>query len=218
VRLLDVFSGAGGSAVGYHRAGFTDITGVDLAPMPRYPFRFVQADALEFLAGVKPGEYDLIHASPPCQGYSRMRHLPWLKGREWPLLIAETQQALRKLGTPYVIENVADAPLDGVILCGTMFPGVKVFRHRRFGSSHLIFAPHHAPHTEILGPKPAGRRGHLNDRRSPNANGWISVIRGDIAASRQAMGIDWMTREELCEAIPPAYTEWIGRQLLPQLP
>lgn len=215
LRLLDLFCGAGGCSVGYSRAGFTEITGVDLKPQPNYPFSFVQADALEFLRGVRPGEYDLIHASPPCQGYSRMRHLPWLKDREWPLLIDPTRDALRATGTPYVIENVEDAPLpDSIILCGTMFPGLRVFRHRRFESSHLLMAPIHLRHVEVLGKKPAHRRSHLNDRARANRNGWVSVIRGDVEASRKAMGIDWMTRDELCEAIPPAYTEWIGRQLV----
>jgi DNA (cytosine-5)-methyltransferase 1 len=208
VKLLDLFCGAGGAAVGYHRAGFTDITGVDLAKQPRYPFRFVEGDALEFLAGVGPGDYDLIHASPPCQGYSRMRHLPWLKGREWPKLIGPVRAAVRAIGTPYVIENVEGAPLDGVRLCGIMF-GLKLYRHRLFESSQLLMAPAHLQHREVIG---AGRL--LNDRAKGNANGFVSIIRGDSEHAKRAMGCEWMTRDEVCEAIPPDYTEFLGRQLL----
>lgn len=208
-RLLDLFSGAGGAAVGYHRAGFDEILGVDNQPQPRYPFSFVQADALEFLAGVRPGEFDLIHASPPCQGYSRMRHLPWLKGREWPLLIDETRRLLRRSECPYVIENVIGAPLvDPVLLCGSMF-GLRVYRHRLFECSEWMMQIPHAQHRETIG---SGRM--LNARAKPSASGMVSVIRGDVRAARRAMGIEWMSRDEICEAIPPSYTEWIGRQLL----
>lgn len=211
MRLLDCFSGAGGAAMGYHRAGFTDVLGVDCVPQPRYPFRFHQADALEFLRGVRPGDFDLIHASPPCQGYSRMRHLPWLKGREWPLLIEETRQLLQATGTPYVIENVEGAPLDGITLCGATL-GLKVYRHRRFEGSHALFAPPHQPHREVIG---SGRM--LNDRARGSDNGFVSTIRGDVGKARRAFGIDWMTRAELSQAIPPAYTAFIGSQLLQAL-
>src|SRR5690348_7744317 len=123
-RLLDLFSGAGGCAVGYHRAGF-DVTGVDHVRQPRYPFAHIVADALEYVSE-RGREYDAIHASPPCQGYSRMRHLSWLRGRQYPMLIDETRRLLKATGRPYIIENVEDAPLDGVRLCGTMF-GLKVY-------------------------------------------------------------------------------------------
>jgi 23S rRNA G2069 N7-methylase RlmK/C1962 C5-methylase RlmI len=98
-RLLDLFCKAGGAGMGYHRAGF-DVVGVDHEPQPRYPFAFVQADALEYLAA-HGHEYDAIHASPPCQGYSRLRHLPWLKGREWPLLIEPCRALLVQAGRPH---------------------------------------------------------------------------------------------------------------------
>ena len=233
MRLLDLFCGAGGAAVGYHRAGFTDITGVDIRPMPRYPFRFVQADALDFLASVQPGDFDLIHASPPCQGYSRMRHLPWLKDRPYPLLIEPVRAQLQRIGGAWVIENVADAPLGGVILCGMMF-GLKVYRHRRFESSELFMAPSHMQHREII-----GRGRYLNDRARPSASGMVSLVAKGLKVDRRArtykaglpafpdldyrsgestarqvaggaMGIDWMTREELSQAIPPAYTHFLG--------
>jgi DNA (cytosine-5)-methyltransferase 1 len=208
MKLLDLFCGAGGCAVGYYRAGFTEIVGVDLHPQPRYPYHFVQADALEFLAGVKPGEFDMIHASPPCQAYSRMRHLPWLKGREWPDMVGPTRELLQAAGIPYVIENVEGAPLIApVLLCGVMF-GLKLYRHRLFECSEWIMQIPHCQHREVIG---AGR--NLNARRKPSASGFVSVIRGDAAAAKQALGVPWMNRDEACQAIPPAYTEWIGRQL-----
>jgi DNA (cytosine-5)-methyltransferase 1 len=208
LRLLDLFSGAGGASMGYSRAGFREILGVDIAPQPRYPFEFRRADALEFLADVSPGEFDLIHASPPCQGYSRMRHLPWLKGRQWPLLIEPLRAELQRIGTPYVIENVAGAPLvDPVMLCGRMF-GLKIFRHRLFECSEFMLGLPHQPHTAVIG---SGRL--LNDRRSPSKEGFVSTIRGDAEASRVALGCPWMTRDEVCQAVPPVYTEWLGRQL-----
>lgn len=206
-RLLDLFCGAGGAGEGYRRAGF-DVTGVDIKPMPNNPHRFIQADALEYVA--KHGhEYDAIHASPPCQGYSRMRHLPWLKGREYPLLIDPVRDVLNDTGRPWVIENVADAPLlNGVVLCGTMF-GLKVYRHRKFESNVMILAPPHMRHREVIG---SGRL--LNDRAQPNENGWVTHLGKSPEASAAAMGIDWMNGNEIAQAIPPAYTEFIGRQLL----
>src|SRR3990167_3259097 len=131
-RLLDLFCGAGGSAVGYSRAGFDDIVGVDNRPMPRYPFTFVQADALEYVAE-HGREFDAIHASPPCQGYSVMRNLPWLKAKEYPLLIEPTRELLEAFGKPWIIENVMGAKLRAGWLCGTMFD-LPIFGHRYFES------------------------------------------------------------------------------------
>ena len=206
-RLLDLFCGAGGAGEGYRRAGF-DVTGVDIAPQPHYPFPFIQADALEYVAA-HGHEYDAIHASPPCQGYSRMRHLTWLKGRKYPLLIDPVRELLTVTGRPWVIENVADAPLrNGVVLCGAMF-GLKVYRHRKFESNVMLLAPPHMKHREVIG---AGRL--LNDRAQPNENGWVTHLGKSPDASAAAMGIEWMTGAELSQAIPPAYTEYIGRQLL----
>jgi DNA (cytosine-5)-methyltransferase 1 len=227
-RLLDLFCGAGGAARGYQLAGF-HVTGVDIKPQPRYAGDvFIEGDALEYCRE-HGHEYDAIHASPPCQGYSRMRHLPWLKGKDYPLLIDATRNALDASGVPWVIENVEDAPLrNGVVLCGAMF-GLKVYRHRGFESSQMLLAPPHTKHTEVIG---SGRM--LNDRQAPNANGWVShagkgtlnrnyyadgviTVGGHnykLAAGAAAMGIDWMKRDELSQAIPPAYTEHIGRQLM----
>lgn len=221
-KLLDLFCKAGGAGVGYARAGF-DVVGVDIEPQPRYPFQFIQADALEYVA-THGHEYDAIHASPPCQGYSRLRHLPWLKHKSWPLLIDPCRALLRASGVPYVMENVEDAPLDGLVLCGRMF-GLPLFRHRRFESSVLILTPPHEPHDQVIG---HGRM--VNDRRKGTLNAgsakgvWgtsriVTVAGGQFvkADGERAMGIDWMTKDELSQAIPPAYTEFIGRALLPHL-
>lgn len=214
-RLLDLFCGAGGAGMGYHRAGF-DVVGVDHAPQPRYPFAFVQADALEFL-GEHGREFDAIHASPPCQGYSRMRHLPWLKDRNYPLLIDPTREALERTGAVWVIENVEDAPLrNGITLCGLSF-GLRMYRHRKFESNVLLLAPPHQKHTVVIG------RGRLLKDRYSRASAGVTGVFPDPAghtagastkAAMLAMGIDWMKRDEMTQAIPPVYTEYIGRQLL----
>lgn len=202
MKLLDLFCGAGGAAMGYYRAGFTDITGVDIKPMPRYPFTFIQGDALEYLAE-HGAEYDVIHASPPCQGYSRMRHLPWLKGRTYDLLIEPVRDLLIQIGKPWVIENVSDAPLNGAELCGLAL-GLPLIRHRRFECSQLLLFPPCPGHPVIY------HGGAEMHRRGKNG-GVMGVLSGSPEA---AMGIDWMTYAELRQAIPPAYTEYIGKQLL----
>jgi DNA (cytosine-5)-methyltransferase 1 len=193
--------------MGYHRAGF-EVVGVDLRPQRRYPFRFIRGDALN--PPVDLSRFDAIHASPPCQGYSRLRHLPWLKDRTWPTLIGPVREILEATGRPWVIENVADSPLEGITLCGTMF-GLTCYRHRRFESNMLLLAPPHARHQVVI------RHGRgINARPCAEAAGWITVAGNQWGANtaRQALQIEWMTRAELNQAIPPAYTEFIGRQLM----
>jgi DNA (cytosine-5)-methyltransferase 1 len=184
--------------MGYHLAGF-DIVGVDLEPQPRYPFEFHQADALTYpLAG-----FDAIHASPPCQAYSIMRNLPWVgRDREYWDSVPPTLERLATARVPWVIENVQGSPVDGITLCGTMFglelpDGRPVYRHRRFGSSLWMLAPGHGKHyrTQTAGPL-------LGNRARATASG---------------MGVDWMTKAQSYQAIPPAYTEWIGLALLARL-
>lgn len=188
--------------MGYHRAGFTDIVGVDIRPQPRYPFRFVQADAL--CPPVRLETFDAIHASPPCQAYS------W-SARRWRQieradLLASTRAMLQAAGVPWVIENVIGAPLaKHVLLCGTHF-GLEVLRHRRFESSELLFMP---PRCRHAGSVRTGEYVTVAGHGGDNQSG-----RGSRSAKRRAMGIEWMNDVELNEAIPPAYTEFLGRQLL----
>jgi len=191
--------------MGYHRAGF-EVVGVDIKPQPRYPFEFHQADALEYCAA-HGAEFDVIHASPPCQGYSRLRHLPWLAGREYPLLIPVVRLALQATGRTYVIENVSDAPLNGAELCGAAL-GLPIIRHRRFESNILLLFPSCPGH-------PVLHHGRANMRKYGQGSGVTGLADGQDP--RSALGIDWMTGRELRQAIPPAYTEYIGRQLLEAL-
>ncbi len=206
MRLLDLFCGAGGAARGYQLAGF-HVTGVDIVPQPRYiGDEFHQADALEYCA-THGREFDVIHASPPCQGYSRMRHLPWLAGREYPLLIPVTRLALQATGKMWVIENVSDSPLNGAELCGAAL-GLPIIRHRRFESRILLLFPSCPGHAvQFPGRSNMGAKGRKL--------GVMGVSAGDDPAV--ALGIHWMKGREIRQAIPPAYTEYIGRQLLQAL-
>lgn len=210
-RLLDLFCCAGGAALGYNRAGF-EVVGVDLEPQPNYPFRFIQADALtldrKFLA-----LFDAIHASPPCQSYSDLAKRNG-NADAWPRLIDPVREMLIQSGLPYVIENVEGAPLrNPTVLCGTMFPGLRVLRHRLFETNFHVLAPPHGKHPlcHTMDKRKAhyGKTDDMRDFVSVNGGGNCSV-----AAARDAMGIDWMTKDELNEAIPPAYTHFIGKQLL----
>ena len=293
--------------MGYHRAGFDTIVGVDIAPQPHYPFAFVQADALEYVKE-HGQDFDVIHASPPCQGYSIMHDLPWLRGKQHPLLILPIVEMLEGLGKPYVVENVMGARygakglkkrgleahgLKAGWLCGRMF-GLLFYRHRLFASNWFWLAPGHPKHELNLHPRseryvyggtvkglPGGAAGlDVGPRENPVNSAWRQYHDGalnirpgyekvpfsypTIVGERlrangrpkdskiglsngmpktqlanwqndaqsngvgighakgwhlaaEAMGIDWMTRDELTQAIPPTYTEFVGRQLLEQL-
>lgn len=199
-RALDLFCCAGGASVGLHRAGF-EVVGVDIKPQPHYPFEFHQADALTFpLDG-----FDFIWASPPCQAYTKAQRL---RKQEHPDLIAPVRRRLEaSFGKPYVIENVPGAPLNpfrSVMLCGSMFPELKVYRHRFFETNfgHDLLSRHHPAHDA-----PQVKMG-----RPVRQGDFIQVVGNfsGVAYARKAMGIDWMTRDELREAIPPAYAEFIG--------
>ena len=192
--LLDLFCGAGGCAVGYARAGF-EVIGVDIVAQPRYPYRFIQADALTFpLSG-----FDVIHASPPCQLYS----VTWpIWQRDYPEIVPLIRARLWASGKPFVIENVVGAPLpEAMLLCGTMFD-LGVLRHRLFESNVLLFAPGDCQHRGTV------KLGRYVSVFGKGGNGYTKE-RGS-----EAMGIDWMTVRELSQAIPPVYTEWIGRQVM----
>jgi len=213
MRLLDLFCGAGGAAMGYHRAGF-EVVGVDHLPQKHYPFPFLLADALEYVRE-HGHEYDAIHASPPCQAYSALRHLR--PEREYPDLVKSTRDLLLASGVPYIIENVPKAPLRFTItLCGSAF-GLRVRRHRRFESSvhHLLgkWCDHKVQGRPIDVSGTGGRR----LTRRPNNHGGNSNKPLNLTQAREAMGIDWMDRYELSQAVPPAYTEFIGRQLMRHL-
>lgn len=205
LRALDLFCCAGGAGMGLYRAGF-DITGVDNRPQPRYPFRFIQADALTFpLEG-----FDFIWASPPCQAYTRQG-----KKGVHPELIEPIRARLEKSGIPYVIENVVGAPLrDPVLLCGSMF-GLGVRRHRKFETSFPLHAPSSCQHKghDIRAYYGAWGREAFRAKKPGNKD----TLRGTVDRSNADMGIDWMVWDELTQAIPPAYAEHIGQMAIAHL-
>lgn len=225
-KLLDLFSGAGGAGMGYHRAGF-EVVGVDHKPQPRYPFEFVQVDALEFLRE-HGHEFDAIHASPPCQAHTALKTMHNAKSHQD--LIPATRLVLERIGKPWVIENVIGAPLGfSILLCGTMFglgcEDAELRRHRVFESSLFLFGMNcrHGQRASCLGVY----GGHLRNRQRARTIGVYgegardSVRKVDkgrpdfnVEQGREAMGIDWMTIAELCQAIPPAYTHFIGKQII----
>ena len=207
-RLLDLFCGAGGAAMGYHRAGF-DVVGVDINPQPNYPFEFIQGDAIDYLQAVVDGEahYHAIHASPPCQDHMRGGQHP-THGTGWMLNACRRMLLLQ--GKPWVIENVPGAPMRADYrLCGCQF-GLRLRRERWFETSWEGFAFMEPCHHD--GPVPS-----VVGTGTPS---WVAKVLGynpGIAELRECMGIDWMNRKELSQAIPPAYTEFIGTQLLATL-
>jgi DNA (cytosine-5)-methyltransferase 1 len=214
-RLLDLFCGAGGAAMGYHRAGF-EVVGVDIVPQPNYPFEFIQADALKYateLHGV-----DAIHASPPCQAFTAYQR----NGNvgEYPDLIQPVRELLEATCLPYVIENVVGSPVrDDLMLCGTMFdPPMEIQRHRLFETNWPLEPPIWPCRHKLNGPDryPGGRSVARTGTSTGLVRATVEIGSWDIALSKQreAMGIDWMYLEELSEAIPPSYTEFIGQQLL----
>ncbi|MFF7966331.1 SAM-dependent methyltransferase [Streptomyces sp. NPDC007903] len=206
--LLDLFCCQGGGGKGYDDAGF-DVTGVDKDPQPRYPYRFIQADAITF-ALAHGAEFDFIHASPPCQHDSECQRI---QGNTHPDLIAPTRTALEATGRPWVMENVRGAvpKLRGpVMLCGPMF-GVDTYRHRYFepGGGFTLPQPKHpahvVPQAKMGRPIPRGQYGQF-----------VGNFSG-VDLARRVMGVPWMNRDGVRECIPPAYSEWIGRHALTQL-
>jgi|SRR5579863_10041522 len=199
-KALDLFCGAGGATKGLQRAGF-HVTGVDIRPQPNYcGDAFVQADVMN----CDVGWFDFYWASPPCQKFCALNTREDLSG--YPDLIDPVRQILLSTSRPFVIENVPGAPVrHDLILCGAMF-GLRSYRHRHFECSFLVNQPEHPEHKVRV-----NRRGE--NRQKHWANGGFITITGDIGTycGPEAMGIDWMTGNEMSEAIPPAYAEFIGR-------
>ena len=204
-RVLDLYCCQGGAAKGYADAGF-DVTGVDIAPQPRYPYSFVQADAVEFVRE-HGADFDFIHASPPCQLDSECQRI---QSNIHPDLIGPTRAALDATGRPWVIENVRGALpklRTPVLLCGTMF-GLATYRHRYFetGGGFHVVQPRHLRHTvpqaKMGRPVPPGHYGQF-----------IGNFSG-VSLAREVVGVAWMNRDGIRECIPPAYTEWIGTAFL----
>jgi DNA (cytosine-5)-methyltransferase 1 len=221
--LLDICCGAGGCSRGYEEGGF-DVWGVDNAPIRNYvtPHRFLQGDGNNLLdtllfggivsdaipggPGMSLEDIDAIHVSPPCQGYSVTKRFN--PGKPYPKLIERFREQLTQTGKPYIIENVEQAPLyTRVTLCGAMFPedGLRTYRHRKFETNFQVPQPIHPPHLVTL-----AKMG-----RPPEDGQFMHVVGNFPSAqyARDAMGIHWMNREELAEAIPPSYTRYIAAYL-----
>ena len=199
-RLLDLFCGAGGAGMGYHHAGF-DVVGVDNQPQPNYPFTFVQADALEIRAAADLTCIAAIHACPPCQRFAGT----YQNHDHHPDLLTPTRAALKATGKPYVIENIATAPMPtGVLLCGSTF-GLPLIRHRRFEIyPDPVLVPSLCPQSSHgRGVAHQGRYAYGRKTWEPN---WRKYVLPVVWP--------WMTVAESGQAIPPAYTEYIGLQLL----
>lgn len=200
-KLLDLFCCQGAASEGYRRAGF-DVTGVDIDPQPRYPFRFHQTDALKFLLE-HHDEFDAFHASPPCQAFTNAQKI---RGNEHADFIAATRSAFELIGKPYVIENVPGAPVRADLeLCGTTF-GLHTYRHRLFESNVPLVQPEHREHTA-----PTVKMG-----RAVTEGDWYHAV-GNFSGVdyiRRDLGVPWMTRDGIRECIPPAYTGHIGEQLM----
>lgn len=207
---LGLFCSAGGACTGYHRAGF-DTEGVDINPQPRYPFTFHQADAFDYVI-THAHRFDFISASPMCRDHTPLTSVAGTTGTEWQ--VDEIREVLLSIGKPFVIENVMTAPLRhdvSIVLCADNL-GLRTVRHRRFepGGGLVLTQPPHQPHRA---------RTATSRRRERWEQGWHVSVTGDVGTyvGPDAMGIDWMTGDELSQAIPPAMTELVGRQVLAQL-
>lgn len=205
LRLLDLFCCAGGAGTGYNQAGF-DVVGVDIKPQPNYPFKFVEADAIEYLEE-HGHKFDAIHASPPCQGYSNLT--PAANKGDHDKLIPQLRQALDRVGKPYCIENVAGARKElaaPVMLCGSMF-GLRTQRHRFFETTFPVLLPCKCDHSEIPLLVTTASKASRELRFK------IGIKPKTVKNAPLAYGIDWMNFAELKETIPPAYTQYLGLQL-----
>ena len=209
MKILDLYCGAGGSAMGLYRAGF-EVVGVDINSSPNYPFEIIEADALK----IDLDGYDGYWASPPCQCYSNASARWRSKGKEYPDLIKETRERLLKTNNPFIIENVVGAPLrKDLMLCGTMF-GLNIIRHRIFEINGFYVPQHFHPKHKL--PIMKKTRNGTMAKRSQYC---IVAGNGGHGCSfkfedwKEAMKIDWMTKKELTQAIPPAYSRYVGEYL-----
>lgn len=203
--LIDAFCCQGGATKGYQRAGF-HVIGIDKDPQPRYcGDEFIQGDVLDVLPGLLASrDVSALHGSPPCQAYTLCQRI---QGNTHPDLVAPTRELFERSGLPWIIENVEGAPLvDPVMLCGAMFPELRVYRHRLFESNLPLIVPAHPEHVA-----PLRKMG-----QAPQPGDWMHVVGNfsGVAQAREAMGgVDWMNRDGLRESIPPAYAAWFGWQL-----
>lgn len=201
LRILDTYCCQGGASMGYYLAGF-DVTGVDLGRQPRYPFPFIQGDAVEYIRE-HGHEYDLIVGSPPCQSYSKAQKI---HRREHPRLIAPTREAMQNSGRPWIIENVEEAApemIDPITLCGTSF-GLHTYRHRLFESSFPLAIPLHPRHVHQT----------VKMGRPLMEGDWYHAVGNfsNVPYVRSDMQVPWMSRDGIRECIPPAYTSFLGQQ------
>lgn len=217
MKLLDLFCKAGGAGMGYHLAGF-EVVGVDIEPQPNYPFAFVQSDAISYLEE-HGHRFDVIHASPPCQDHSRLKTVIKAHGTGW--LLGAVRDAISDTGLPGIIENVPGAPMRAdLMLCGSHFglqaywtelgKTVQLRRHRLF--EYLGIEPPEPPKpcSHAFPAMPVYGRGVGGNRVGLKGPGQARIC-------REVMGIDWVTRAELDQAIPPAYTRYIGSHLMEAL-
>lgn len=198
LKALDLFCGGGGAGMGLHLAGF-EVTGVDISPQPKYPFKFIQADALSIDLSL----YDFIWASPPCQAFTKARKL---QGNKHPELIKPIRKKLKLSKKPYCIENVVGAPLiNPTMLCGTFF-NLKTYRHRIFETSFKMPKLKNCVH----------KFKQTKMGRPPKPEEFIQVVGhfSGVPQAQKAMGISWLGQKELAQAIPPAYSKFIGECFL----
>lgn len=217
--ILDLFAGGGGAGEGYDRAEFK-VIGIDIAPQPNYPFEFLQMDALDAEMWGMLDHVDAVHASPPCQNYCWSAAKHRAKGKIYPDLVGPTRNMLLRSGLPYVIENVPTAPLlHPTYLEGTMF-GLNTIRRRCFETNWWLPQPMYRKHKSPImqqskqDPRIFIQKSAYCTVAGNGADGWSCRV----ADWQKAMGIDWMDRKEITQAIPPAYTEYIGKYLLGVLP
>ena len=207
-KLLDLYCGGGGASFGYELAGW-DVVGVDIDPQPKYRGKFIQADAIEYLKAHYT-EFDAVHASPPCQHYSKAAMQFRIAGKKYVDMIEITRNELIKTGLPYIIENVPDAPLlEPILLCGAMF-GIRTYRHRLFENNIELKQPKHPKHIA-----PNAKMG-----RKPMPNEYLQYMGhfSGVKIVQEFTGLHWLGQKELAQSLPPQYTRWVGKQLLKALP